>query len=469
MKDRKIIKILTNFNLKERKAFFRYVSSPYFNTNQKIADLLSYIYRFSPDYEDKNFTIEKAFQQLFKKEPFNERIITRLISKLFKLAEDFICTSKNEKDSFTRNIYLLEYYYNNQMTAFFDPVHKKLNADNEASTIKDDNYYYKKYLTEFHYIRLITRDDRRDTPINLNKLISALDAQYWIRKLSLLSAKVNHQILVKHQVIDNSETEYVLQYLKNHDLQKIPAVQISYCALELLNDPTVASYPRFKEILSEHHTSFPVVQVQNFYNILINSIPNCFSGVNERLEEYFRIFSEQIDLGYIYSNGYILPQALKNVMTVALRLKKYKWAASFLESNKEKILSREVYFWNLSALLYEKGDYEKSLELLMETKYNDTFYLLSTKRLLIKIYYQLDYNELLHSFINTFRVFISRKKLPEEKKEQNQLFLNFLSKLIKLQPHQQKEFKALLLKIEAIPDVAEQKWLIDETRKKLKS
>lgn len=468
MKDRKIIKVLTQFNLKERKLFLKYVSSPYYNTNQKITDLLTYVYQFSPDFDDNKLTIQNAFNQLFEKEPFNERIITRLISKLFKLVEDFITALKSEDDSFNRQIYLLEYYFDRQLTPFFETTQKKLENKNEETLIHDDIYFQNQYLLEFHSIGLQAREDRRNHPIKFDKILLALDAQYWIRKLSLLCTKVNHQTIVIDKDFDNSDTEYVLNYLDNHELQKIPAIRVWYSALVLLNEPKVKdNYLNFKQTLSEHHTNFQSYLIQNFYTILINSVTNYYPRGKERLEEFYSLFSEQIERGYIYTNGYILPHVLKNVMTVSLRLKKYEWAEAFLESNRDKIYSKEVYFWNLSALLYEKGDYERALDLLMETKYDDIFYLLSTKRLLIKIYYRLGYEELLLSFINTFRVFISRKKLQADKKEENQQFLNFSLKLIKLLPNEKKEIRNLLQKLEETPHVAEKNWLIEEVNKKI--
>ncbi len=468
MKERKIIKILTNLNLKERKSFLRYVSSPYFNTNQKLTDLLVYIYQFAPNFDNEKLTIENAFAHLFRKEVFSERIITRLISKLFKLIEEFIALTKHEEDSFNKKVYLLEYYFDNQLTPFFDSIHKKMETEIEATPFRDDRYFYNQFLAEFHSIRLKTRDDRRDHPIKFDKMILALDIQYWIRKLNLLGTKLNHQTIVDHPEFDNSETKYVLKYLEKHPLQKIPAIKVCYSALELLNDPKILdSYLSLKKNLSQYHTTFPINLIQHFYTILINNVPNYYPRGTKRMEEYFNLFSEQIEQGYIYTNGYILPQVLKNVMTVSLRLKKYTWAESFLENNREYIYSNEVYSWNLSALLYEKGDYEKALDLLTETKYDDIFYLFTTKRLLIKIYYRLGYEELLHSFINTFRVFISRKKLAAGKKEENQQFLNYALKLIKLKGHQQKELKQLLSRIEEAQHLAEKYWLIEEVKHKL--
>jgi len=468
MRDRKIIKLLTFFNLKERKSFLRYVSSPYFNTNQRLIDLLKYIYQFAPEFTNDKLTIESAFHQIFKKEPFNERMITRLISKLFKLLEDYIFLNRAENDKFQQQLYILEYYYEQQLTSFFEAGYKKLNDFNEKGPFRDDSYFHNQYQVEFLNNQHLVIEDKRDHPIDFKKPILALDTQYWIKKLMLLCIQVNHQLIVKSDEYVGDEVEYVLKFLKGHSILKVPAVNVRYGALKLLNDPhNKILYDKFNEQLSKNYQLFEHHTVQDFYTILVNCIVKVFERGKPSLEEYFRLFSDQIDKGYIYYNGYILPQGLKNVIIVSLRLKKYEWAETFLKNNKDKIYSNDVYTWNLAAILYEKGDCEKALDLLTETKYDDIFYQLSTKRLLVKIYYRLGYEELLHSFINTFRVFISRKVLTNTDKETNQQFLNFALKLIKTRAEEKQTLKSLYSKLEATYNVADKNWLLEETKKKM--
>lgn len=468
MRDRKIIKILTLFNLKERKSFLRYVSSPYFNTNQRLVDLLEYIYKFAPDFTNDKLSIKHAFHHVFKKDPFNERIITRLISKLFKLMEDFIILNKGNQNAIKQQLLLLDYYFEHQQGTFFESGYKKIIDQNNAGLIRDAGYFQNQYEVEILNIKQLVRVDKREHPIDFKSAIRVLDIQYWIKKLYLLCSQVNHQRIVKNDKYNGAEVDYVLKFLNGHSLLEVPTIKVWYGSLKLLHTTNIENYTSLKSLLSENYQYFDPNEVEKFYSVLINCVVTLFSRGKPSLEEYFNLFSDQIEKGFIYYNGYILPQVLKNVITVALRLNKYEWAESFLKSNKEKIHSNEVYSWNLSALLYEKGDWEQALDLLTETKYDDIFYQLSTKRLLIKIYYKLGYEELLHSFINTFRVFISRKVLTGTDKETNQQFLNFALKLIKLRSDDREAAENLLNKLEQTYKVADKNWIVGELKELIK-
>lgn len=469
MKDRKVIKILREFTIKEQKSFLRFCQSPYFNTNTILVDLLGYIYRFAPKYSDSKFTTQNAFKQLYPTKKFTEQTMNRHLSQLFKLAEEFIIIHYDKENEIKRNINLLEYYKHHQLFPFFETSKKKLNTLNERYPYRDFDFFLNKYLIEYQSATILATEDNRTQDLNFDNTELALDLQYWIRKLSILCTNLNRKTYGSSATIDYSEVDQIISYLEHNELLEVPALKVWYAVLLLIHkSDNKTNYDRLKQLLENHHSNFKSEDIQSFYSFLINAVSNFYKSGVERYEEYFALFEVQILNHYIYLHGFIHPHILKNIVTVALRLKKYDWVESFLKENKNKIKSQESYFWNLANLNYEQGKYEKALDILLDNKYDDLFYQLGTKRMLSKIYYHLDYSELLFSFINTFRVFVSRKALNPIQKKRHQNFINFTLKLIKLVPGNTPELTQLLQKIETTEQTAEKNWLLEQTKIRMK-
>jgi len=463
MKDRKIIKVLSVFSSKELKLFIRFVQSPYFNTSKTLVDLLTYFNQFAPKFTSNKLSVENAFKILYPNKKFDEQVINRQISSLFKLAEEFIVLIVSEKYTIKKYINILEYYKDNQLFPYFESWTNKLTKLNADYVYRDYDYYHHQYLIEYQNATNLAEADNRNQNLDFDVTERAFDIQYWIKKLHILCAKLNRNTFVSGQTIDHLKVEQVIDYLNKSDYLEIPAIQVRYAALKLLYQPDQKqNYDQLKKLLKELHFNLKSEGIQSFYTFLVNCVPMYYESGTKRYEEYFDLFKVQINNGYIYFHGYIHPHILKNVVTVALRLKKYEWAESFLKENKEKILSEESYYWNLANLHYEKGEYSKSQDILLDNKYDDIFYQLGTKRMLVKIYYHLEYNDLLFSFINTFRVFVSRKELNSNQKKRHQNFINFTLKLMKSVQGDSKKLNALLDKIKSTEQLADKNWLIEQ-------
>lgn len=463
MRERKVIELLQHFSKKDLKNLKRFVESPYFNTNVAIIALYEYIYKFAPDFNHSNLTIEKAFKSVFPNKKFEERIITRLISKLFKLVEQYIVQMKLEEKELQQKFLLLDFYIEKQLSKFFDSANISLRKSLEEFPFRDDDYFYYKYVTEYYSAKFLSKLDDRTNEVNINNTVKSFDSFYWIRKIMLLSLLINRNNVVANSGYDLSEVNFVIEKLKDYDFSELPSLYVWYRALILLNDPgDVDAYQKLKIALSTYDHLFSSEIIQNLYVFLINSVVILFQDGENRFQEYFSLFSEQIAKGHIYDNGHLYPQMLKNIMTVALRLKKHQWAEDFLKENKEKILPKEVYHWNLGKLYYATEEYDKALEILEENKYDDIYYVLETKRLLLKIYYQLGYAELMYSYINSFRVFLSRKAIISKEKKRNQNFVNFFQQLLKLVPRDKEKKNGLLEKLKQEEEIADKDWLLEK-------
>ena len=167
--------------------------------------------------------------------------------------------------------------------------------------------------------------------------------------------------------------------------------------------------------------------------------------------------------GVLYINGQISPPSLKNIITLSLRLKKYKWAEDFLHQHKNKIQSEnpaEVYSFNLANVFFHQQKHDKVYEILRTLKCRDMFYELAMRRLEIKVLYEEEEIEVLYSKLNAYRVFIHRNDLlDKDSVEMNNNFLNVVSKMMNVIPKDEKQIKRLTEIINKKKKLAERKWI----------
>ena len=154
----------------------------------------------------------------------------------------------------------------------------------------------------------------------------------------------------------------------------------------------------------------------------------------------------------------------KNIVVIALRVGKYDWTENFIHTNKQRLpkASREnAVTFNLARLHYYKKDYEKVISLLQEVEYEDIVYILSSKSLLIATYYENNEIEALYSLLESFRVYLNRRKdIPDIWKRSRRNLIKFTKKLIRIVPGDNKAIEKIKEEIENTADgIADVKWL----------
>src|SRR5260221_1031452 len=90
MQNFKLIDVLVSLNKKEFRNFGEFVSSDYFNKNKNVIKLYDVLSKYYPKFANKNLTVGKIFNKVFKDEKFNYPKINNVISDLYKLSERFL-------------------------------------------------------------------------------------------------------------------------------------------------------------------------------------------------------------------------------------------------------------------------------------------------------------------------------------------------------------------------------------------
>ena len=96
-------------------------------------------------------------------------------------------------------------------------------------------------------------------------------------------------------------------------------------------------------------------------------------------------------------------------------------------------------------------------------EFRDVFYNLDARRMLVRIYYKLGETAALESLLDSFSVYLQRKRSAlGYHRELNIHFVRFVKRLLYLEPGDATARERLRSKIQAAPYVAEREWLLGE-------
>ena len=175
-------------------------------------------------------------------------------------------------------------------------------------------------------------------------------------------------------------------------------------------------YTELKEMLYQEHEA--IAQEDNIVLLtyLVNyTIKKINSGDARFIEEAFLLQKFGLEKSILVENGYLSVDKFRNILLIACELGKSDWAASFLVQYIDNVPGEHRS--NLEALgkayvLFAKGEYSECLDFLNEVDFKDYGYVLQTKFIMLKCYYQLkeEYGRSLMALINSFDNTLLRNK-----------------------------------------------------------
>jgi len=117
-----------------------------------------------------------------------------------------------------------------------------------------------------------------------------------------------------------------------------------------------------------------------------------------------------------------------------------------------------LVYWNL-----EKRS--EAVRLLSRVEYDDPFYALDSRSLLMKIYFELGEYEVLRSLCESFKIYLKRNKTISEAHINNYTgLIKYTLKLIKVKPWQHEKLLDIKSEITTAPSVYNRSWLLDQIK-----
>lgn len=405
-----------------------------------------------PNFDSKKLEKSKAHKLLFPTKIYEEKRMLNTMSELFKITEEFIAFSYAKDNQIENQFYLLQFYLENDLTKFFESTYKQLQEI--VQTLPEDMH-----LLAFNY-KLEWINIHYQLKYNLRY------ADYSSTQLSLSNFTVSQQFKLE-------TLKHINLYKTENEKPKLCSLAHFYTSLhQLIVEQKEDLYFQNKEEIISHHSTISKSELKIIVTIIVNYCINKINTkdayFNNELLFWYDFLEEQSII--LEANNTISSALVKNYIAVATHDKQFDRAIHFNEKYYpllDEDVREDIYNYNKANILFHQKKLEDALVLLNTAKYKDIFYKIDAKRLLIKIYYELNkenekrYFDVLDSAINAFRKYVyTTKEITEQFRERNKNFYKYISKLINFNASDKDKWLALQQEINLDNACSDKDWLI---------
>lgn len=469
MKDTKLFLLLDTFNPYQLNRFKKFLLSPYHNEDNQLISLFTALHPYFKNPAKAGIPAQaKLWQIVSGRKKFGAVKFARLFSDLLKKAEEFLVIDDIKQSGYKKTENLLALYVDKKLVKHYPEAALMARKKLDASTYREGEYYLHVYRLEAYENSFIELQNQRTTEKNLLQTVEALDTFYLINKLNYLAAILHYKKFLSMEGEVKLAAE-ILEHLKQHDYRHIPALHISYLAVQSLMEPEEEKhFKELKALLPAHYMLFPPQQARNLYAFAVNYCIRKINGGNlAYVPQLLAIYQQMLMAGIMLDEAGMLSQFdYKNMVSVGLRAGDIKWTEGFIHQYKNSIPKQHrqnAFTFNLAKLHFAKRRFDKVLPLLQDVVYNDIFYQLDSKTTLMKTYYELGEYLPLMALKESFRILLRRKKLISAQNRVNYTnFIRFTMQLYRVDVKDTDKLKELGKSITTSTNVADKGWLLEK-------
>lgn len=431
MRDSKLVQSILGLSAWEQRHFRDFVNSPFFNKHGKVRQLVDLLLEQLGDSTVFELGKEEVFTSIFPGTPYHEQKFKDLLSLTMKQFRSFLAFHTLKNSEFRTGMALLEAYRERLQEKPFETQQKALLKSVGRSKEKLQEVHLRRL--ELHESLLTYQSISMGRSVdNMVQVASdQLDVYFLLSKLKY-GVEMSNRRQVVAQEFDPGLLETVISYIEAHpELQdRHPEIRI-YLLIYQCQDMTFSgeTFQVLIRVLQESASDFPQTEVREMY-AYVNNL--CIRQINQGNREYLPVLLDlykwALGHGALLSvDGWLVEWDYKNIVSASLRVGEVEWCRQFIEEFKERIApeSREnAYTYNLASFHFEQQDYGRALRMLQEVEFSDVFYVLGSKVILLKAYFETEDFEALSHLCDSFRIYLKRNKTLSER--QASIYFNLI-------------------------------------------
>lgn len=475
MKSTKIYQVLDSLSVYELNRFGKFVQSPYFNQNQSLIRLYEQLIPSLKRKEQSDLDKILVWTQIFGDEAYDDARFRKLSSELLRLYEQFLAQEIYDNNPLHQANNLIEGISKKKIDKLYNSVVSSVNRLSERQLEKPASYYFYQYQLEKSQYNLTSEFEKQFKKkvkfgdLNIEETAKNLDIFYLGEKLKLFCMLLSWQ-----DVTNISGTllfmDEIIMHVEKFDYSQYPPVAIYYQIYKSYVEPDREEhFFKLKELINMYIHLFPIEEAKDIFGSAHNfCIRRINIGQNEFVRQNFDLYKEAIEKGILFYNGQIPPITFRNIVMSANILNEYEWAENFIQLHKDKLDAKfreNAVAYNSALIAWGKKDFNKVVRLLQNVEFNEIFYDMNSKLMLVTTYYDTDEIEPLHSLLESFKIFVYRNKKLLTSAQQAMLldYIKFVRKLLAFNPGQKEKADRLLQDINASKiSVTMKQWLLEK-------
>jgi hypothetical protein len=473
-----LIKTLHPDEFKDLKTFVGQPVPHAVPNNPDAGRLLDIILKVSPDFPEEKLKKKNLYEALYPTSPWVDGRLKKVMIALHKQIQAYLLVQHyfREENAFQRQVDLSDIFQKRGLKNRYDQIIQKTTKDLEGAREKNADHFFQKFRIEYTWSHQALGKNQTRRDLNIQRMLQNLGIFYHIRRLEIINFFLNQQKLtnldasgpILHAI--NELPPLSTYFEESGDL----FIQQKIFDFQRQTNPSTDDFRELTHWLKRRESSISASALQNAYTFLRNCCHTLiYTGRHEYLEILHELHKDNLERGYLYNvenDNKILSNTFLNIVNVGLITHQFDWVQDFLTTHRNRILGDnetvDFYKLNRAAYLFATGQFESALETLPQSFPNIIYHLI-TRRLEIKIYYELQ-SDLLEFKLDAFKMYISRasrKFLSKELRERNADFANLLTQIIQSKPGDPNRKPRLLKRIGERVRAAERDWLMEKVNK----
>jgi Anaphase-promoting complex, cyclosome, subunit 3 len=458
-----LLELVKSLDKRDMRELRKVVRSPYFNQRDDVSQLFDCIDK-TLNSRLPDLSKEKIFEKVYHNQKYDDVLIRQLMSYLYKVIQKYLITEGVLQNEMESQLYLTHALRQRNADRI---VEKQLNDSLEIiekQGFKNAKYHYIKYslrIEDYEY----KSKKKRTSEMNLQNLSDELDFYYLSERLRQACIMYSHETISKH-TYEQPFLSIVLAQL--HNMQEIPLSVLAYFHTykALTTTDNQEHFKKLRDIILEQGYLFPENERRDLY---IHATNYCIRRLNQGEKAYgtqaLELYRARLDNEVLLENDILPAFTYKNILMLALKSEEYEWAEKFLYDFKQYLPEKErenIFQYNLALFYFRTGKYSEAMDLLQKVNLNDVLYNLDARRLLARIYYDLDEINALQSLIESSKVYLHRQKGIGYHHDMYTNFFRFLEKMMKMDMKKAEARLILRGEVEGTQLLAEREWLLQK-------
>ncbi len=437
----------------------------FFNYREEEKRLFEYLLKNKNSNNEKLFEATEVFRHVFPKQKTDLAKLRHVMTYLTRIVKRYLLINEIEQHEVQKRLLLSHSFRKRNLEKLFlSEYEEATNHIQQQAPLSPELYFYQLQLHTEYYAYSIT--NKRAKNEDLQILSDDLDSFYIIQKLKHVCNALSYKNIFKtaHQPQLAQES---LALIRQKNMLKNPLVNLLYCNYNCLNEPdNEAHFIKLKQSLLADAHKIEVKELKDIFTLAINyCIKRLNTGGQKYFHEVFDIYKAGLAISVFEESGHLSPFTYKNITAIAIGLKEYKWAETFIENYKSRLhkeYREDFYAYCLARCCFAKADYNKVTDLLQEAEIREQFTDLDARVLLIKTYYELDEFNLIDYAVSNLKQQLKRKKLQTYHEAVYKNFAKMISRLIHLRQYDKKAKQLFKEELNKMNAVAEKSWLLSK-------
>lgn len=468
MEKSKLITVFKTIDKKDLRVLKKWVQSPIYNEHKDVSKLFEFLFT---RYKMNATTLkkERAWRYLYGAKVYDDLRMRHVMSFSLDVLEKFVSYKIAKNNVFEHEKKLIKAYRDKKLLKSATQSLHKAKKQLEKGLPADEEYYYQQYELEVLKFDL-EGTQNRTRATNITEITKHASLFFMITTLRHAYTARSHQSLKKadYRV---PLLESVLREVEENNYTLYPILMIYYHGYQTLNKPEEEKH--FQELNYYLETQQEILGAKEQREILLMALNYAIKKINTGsqlyMQEAFRLYKKGLEENLLIEQNEMSHFAYKNIVSLGIILKEYVWLDTFIPTYALKLKgdSKNNYRdYSLARLTFARGDFDQTMQLLLQADYNDILLNMGAKVLLLKLYYQQAYWDALEALLESFRIFLNRKKELSYHKEHYTNLIALVKKILSIPNFNQQAREKMKQQIESTHPLAEREWLLEQVGEK---